>query len=82
MSLKNNNNYPISPSSMISSFLAATGGGEEIGFGGVGAGGEIGFTFLSPFDNMIPERVPVKNVAIGIINSKNLESIGAIAPIG
>jgi len=32
--------------------------------------------------NMIPERVPVRKVAIGIINSKNLESIGAIAPIG
>jgi len=32
--------------------------------------------------NMIPERVPVRKVAIGIINSKNLESIGAIAFIG
>jgi hypothetical protein len=28
---------------------------------------------------MIPDRVPVKNVAIGIINSKNFWSIGLIA---
>jgi len=40
------------------------------------------FKSLSPPANMIPERVPVKKVAIGIINSKNLESIGAIAFIG
>ena len=29
--------------------------------------------------SMIPDRVPVKNVAIGIINSKNFWSIGLIA---
>jgi hypothetical protein len=34
---------------------------------------------LSPPANMIPDRVPVKNVAIGIINSKNFWSIGLIA---
>ena len=37
---------------------------------------------LSPFDNMIPDNVPVKNVAIGIISSKNFWSIGLIALSG
>ena len=34
---------------------------------------------LSPPANMIPDSVPVRNVAIGIIISKNFWSIGLIA---
>ena len=37
---------------------------------------------LSPPANIIPDNVPVKNVAIGIINSKNFWSIGEIALSG
>ena len=37
---------------------------------------------LSSPANMIPDNVPVRNVAIGIINSKNLLSTGLIPFIG
>lgn len=37
---------------------------------------------LSVPANIMPDNVPVRNVAIGMINSKNLLSIGAIAFIG
>ena len=57
---------------------------------GVDGGGETGVCLfaasnafacksLSPPANMIPDNVPVKNVAIGIIISKNFWSIGLIA---
>ena len=63
-----------------------------LGVGLVGVGGILQPLFaasnaarcasLSPFDNIIPDNVPVKNVAIGIINSKNFWSIGLMALSG
>ena len=52
------------------------------GVGLVAASSAFIFASLSLPANMIPERVPVKNVAIGIINSKNFWSIGEIALSG
>ena len=67
-------------------------GGRDVGAGADGgAGGGALFVLasiaalrssLSSPANMIPDRVPVKNVAIGIINSKNLLSTGDIPFIG
>jgi hypothetical protein len=63
-----------------------------LGVDGVGAGGLFHPEFaacsaafcasLSLPANIIPDRVPVKNVAIGTINSKNFWSIGEIALSG
>ena len=62
---------------------------NPLGAGVVGAGltagallaasNALALRSLSPPANMIPLSVPVKNVAIGIINSKNFWSIGLIA---
>jgi hypothetical protein len=72
------------------------GGGGGGGGGGGAGGGAAGLgTADNPLADIpaiaaslpvpasiIPDNVPVKNVAIGIISSKNLESIGDIIPKG
>ena len=59
----------------VGSFL---GGGETTG-GLLAASNAFALRSLSLPANIIPDKVPVKNVAIGIINSKNFWSIGLIA---
>ena len=54
-------------------------GGPETTGGLFAASNAFARNSLSLPANMIPDRVPVKNVAIGIINSKNFWSIGEIA---
>ena len=54
-------------------------GGGETGVGLFAASNAFACKSLSPPANMIPDKVPVKNVAIGIIISKNFWSIGLIA---
>ena len=54
-------------------------GGAETTGGLFAASNAFPLRSLSLPANMIPDRVPVKNVAIGIINSKNFWSIGEIA---
>jgi len=54
-------------------------GAGETGVGLFAASNAFACKSLSPPANMIPDNVPVKNVAIGIIISKNFESIGLIA---
>ncbi|NDC22871.1 MAG: hypothetical protein EB078_08545 [Proteobacteria bacterium] len=56
--------------------LVAAGAGAGVGAGDTGVGllaasNAFAFKSLSPPANIIPDNVPVKNVAIGIINSKN-----------
>ena len=58
--------------------LVAFGAGDT-GVGLVAASSAFACKSLSPPANMIPDSVPVKNVAIGIIISKNFWSIGLIA---
>ena len=58
--------------------------GELVGAGETGGGlfaasSAFARKSLSLPANIIPDKVPVKNVAIGIINSKNFWSIGLIA---
>ena len=57
---------------------AGTGAGET-GVGLLAASSAFPLRSLSLPANIIPDNVPVKNVAIGIINSKNFWSIGDIA---
>ena len=54
-------------------------GAGETGGGLFAASSAFALKSLSLPANMIPDSVPVKNVAIGIINSKNFWSIGLIA---
>ena len=54
-------------------------GAGETGVGLFAASNAFACKSLSPPANMIPDNVPVKNVAIGIIISKNFWSIGLIA---
>ena len=54
-------------------------GGPETTGGLFAASNAFARNSLSLPANMIPLSVPVKNVAIGIINSKNFWSIGEIA---
>ena len=54
-------------------------GAGDTGVGLFAASSAFALRSLSLPANMIPDRVPVKNVAIGIINSKNFWSIGEIA---
>ena len=54
-------------------------GGPETTGGLFAASNAFALRSLSPPANIIPDSVPVKNVAIGIINSKNFWSIGEIA---
>ena len=61
---------------------AGGGGGGETGGGLFAASNAFALNSLSSPANMIPDNVPVKNVAIGIINSKNLLSTGLIPFIG
>lgn len=58
--------------------LGVDGGGETV-VGLFAASSAFACKSLSPPANIIPDKVPVKNVAIGIIISKNFESIGLIA---
>ena len=57
----------------------AFGGGPETVGGLFAASSAFALRSLSLPANIMPDRVPVKNVAIGIINSKNFWSIGLIA---
>ena len=59
--------------------LGAFGGGPETVGGLFAASNALALKSLSLPANIIPDKVPVKNVAIGIINSKNFWSIGEIA---
>ena len=54
-------------------------GAGETGVGLLAASSAFPLRSLSLPANIIPDSVPVKNVAIGIINSKNFWSIGEIA---
>ena len=54
-------------------------GAGDTGVGLLAASSAFPLRSLSLPANMIPDSVPVKNVAIGIINSKNFWSIGEIA---
>ena len=54
-------------------------GAGETGVGLLAASSAFPLRSLSLPANIMPDRVPVKNVAIGIINSKNFWSIGEIA---
>ena len=54
-------------------------GAGETGVGLFAASKAFAFKSLSPPANIIPDNVPVKNVAIVIIISKNFWSIGLIA---
>jgi hypothetical protein len=54
-------------------------GAGETGVGLVAASIALPLRSLSLPANIMPDKVPVKNVAIGIINSKNFWSIGEIA---
>ena len=54
-------------------------GAGETGVGLLAASNAFPLRSLSLPANIIPDNVPVKNVAIGIINSKNFWSIGEIA---
>ena len=72
--------------------LPPNGAEPKLGAGVVGAGdtvvcrvaacNAIFCASLSPPANMMPDNVPVKNVAIGITNSKNFWSIGEMALSG
>jgi hypothetical protein len=62
--------------------LGVDGGAGETVLGLVAACNAIFCASLSPPANIIPDKVPVKNVAIGTINSKNFWSIGEIALSG
>ena len=55
------------------------GGGPETTGGLFAASSAFALRSLSLPASMMPDKVPVKNVAIGIINSKNFWSIGLIA---
>ena len=57
----------------------AFGGGPETVGGLFAASSAFYLRSLSLPASMMPDRVPVKKVAIGIINSKNFWSIGEIA---
>ena len=54
-------------------------GAGETGVGLLAASSAFPLRSLSLPANIMPDSVPVKNVAIGIINSKNFWSIGEIA---
>ena len=54
-------------------------GAGETGVGLLAASSAFPLRSLSLPANIMPDNVPVKNVAIGIINSKNFWSIGDIA---
>ena len=57
-------------------------GGAEGGGGLLAASNALARRSLSSPANMMPDRVPVKNVAMGMINSKNLLSTGLIPFMG
>ena len=63
----------------VKDVVGAFGGGPETTGGLLAASSAFALKSLSLPANIIPDKVPVKNVAIGIINSKNFWSIGLMA---